>query len=232
MQHAIIRTKANDAKKFIGAKAILSIHKPKVESNQWSSSRIKLINGGDSIEFGWMVNPEKFKDYEPHLYAKFAAGGKGCINTECPGYVQVDEKSSLGTMLPKSMAIALSIGKRVDGNWSLSITYKGAVYPIGYWPKTLFSSMAEVASQIEWGGEIYNPGASKSQPEMGTGKKATFDDEISAYFTQAKIADENGQYVEPYDVEEEADCKHFYTVIDAGHPGHSAWRVFYYGGTG
>ncbi|KAK9735862.1 hypothetical protein RND81_04G233500 [Saponaria officinalis] len=94
--HAVVRTKTNDAKRFFGTQASLSLYKPKVQPNQWSSSRLKLLNGGESIEAGWMVNPEVFKDNEAHLYTKFSAGGKECINTQCPGFVVHDTTVPLG----------------------------------------------------------------------------------------------------------------------------------------
>ncbi|KAK9670028.1 hypothetical protein RND81_13G171600, partial [Saponaria officinalis] len=235
----MMRTKANNAKKFMGTRAKISIHKPRVQNNQWSSGRMKLTNGGDSIEAGWMVNPEVFKDNEPHLYAKYAVGGKGCINTECPGYVEVIKESPLGNILHHSIIgrtrwlLDLTIEKHQDdGNWWLSfVDGNGTIIPIGYWPKTLFSTMVEAASQIEWGGEINNPGASKHQPEMGSGKKATYNTEISAYISRVKVVNENFQVVEPHDIEKEADCKHYYTTFDRGYPGHGLGRLFYYGGT-
>ncbi|KAK9670029.1 hypothetical protein RND81_13G171800 [Saponaria officinalis] len=174
----------------MGTRAVISIYKPKVHGNQWSSGRLKLTNSGDSIEAGWMVNPGVFKDDEPHFYAKYSAGRKGCINTECPGYVQVDMENPLGQILHHSIingknswVIDLTIEKHEDdGNWWLSfVKSDGRGFLIGYWPKTLFSTMVEAASQIEWGGEIYNPGASKPQPEMGSGKKATYITATSAY---------------------------------------------------
>ncbi|KAK9670030.1 hypothetical protein RND81_13G171900 [Saponaria officinalis] len=219
--HAMIRTKANSAKKFMGTRAAMTIHKPKVQANQWSSGRIKLINGGDSIEAGWM------------------AGEKGCINTECPGYVEVNEDFPLGETLDYSIigkapwVIYLIIEKQHDGNWGLSVVgTNGTVISLGYWPKTLFSTMVEAASQIEWGGEIYNPGASKPQPEMGSGKKATYTSHTSAYIFKVEVTNENYHIVQPYDIEKEADCKHYYTVFDKGNLIGAIGHLFFYGGTG
>ncbi|KAK9670026.1 hypothetical protein RND81_13G171500 [Saponaria officinalis] len=117
---------------------------------------------------------------------------------------------------------------RDDGNWWLSIRYSNdTLIPIGYWPKTLFSTMVEVASQIEWGGEINNPGASKPQPEMGSGKKATRNPNISAFIFKVYVFDETHQIVEPHDIEKEADCKHYYTAFVRGNFGRALGLLFY-----
>ncbi|KAL2940687.1 30S ribosomal protein S6, partial [Bienertia sinuspersici] len=43
-------------KDFHGIHGSISLHKPKAEKTQWSSARIKLINGDESMELGWMVS--------------------------------------------------------------------------------------------------------------------------------------------------------------------------------
>ncbi|XP_074293861.1 protein neprosin-like [Silene latifolia] len=69
---AKVRTIVDPNKKFFGAAGAIAIYKPDVPGNQWSSARIRVLNGGDSIEAGWMVNPGEFKDNEAHLYASFS----------------------------------------------------------------------------------------------------------------------------------------------------------------
>ncbi|KAL2930324.1 Sulfate adenylyltransferase [Bienertia sinuspersici] len=44
---------------------------PFVADTQWSSARIKVLNGNEFIEAGWMVNPSFFNDTEAHFYAKY-----------------------------------------------------------------------------------------------------------------------------------------------------------------
>lgn len=56
MQSAVIQTNLDDSnRKFFKSNAAISIYRPQVQPTQWSSSRIKLLNGADSIEAGWMV---------------------------------------------------------------------------------------------------------------------------------------------------------------------------------
>ncbi|KAK9735858.1 hypothetical protein RND81_04G233100 [Saponaria officinalis] len=237
--HAVVRTRTNDAKRFFGTQASLSLYKPKVLSNQWSSSRLKLLNGDESIEAGWMVNPEVFKDDESHLYTKFFAGAKGCINTQCPGFV-VQVPNILG-YVPETYSQVrgdqwtwnITIKKHQDdGNWWFSIMEQhGTEVLVGYWPKTLFTSLAEVASQVEWGGEINNPGASNVHPEMGSGVVATYSTRLSAFFQQVTIVNESFQKVQPDDTEKDADCSPYYEALDRD--SHDAYwgRLIFFGGT-
>ena len=41
---------------YHGGSASISIYNPKVEGTQYSSARIKVQNGPDSIEVGWTVS--------------------------------------------------------------------------------------------------------------------------------------------------------------------------------
>ncbi|KAK9735860.1 hypothetical protein RND81_04G233300 [Saponaria officinalis] len=238
--HAVVQTRANDAKRFFGTQASISLYKPKVQSNQWSSARMKLSNGGDSIEAGWMVNPDIFKDNEAHLYTKYSVGGKECINTQCPGFIVVDTRIPLGFIPTTYSQINgdqwtwnITIKKHQDdGNWWLSgITSSGEI-GIGYWPKSLFSSpLAEVANQVQWGGEIGNAGASYPQPEMGSGIVADYNTNLSAFFQQVTIVNESFQNVQPDDTEKDADCSPYYLSRDRD--SHDAYwgRLIFFGGT-
>jgi hypothetical protein len=50
-----VRTKDTN-QKYHGGSAIISIYNPKVEGTQYSSGRVKVQNGPDSIEVGWTVS--------------------------------------------------------------------------------------------------------------------------------------------------------------------------------
>ncbi|KAK9735859.1 hypothetical protein RND81_04G233200 [Saponaria officinalis] len=241
---AVVQTRANDAKRFFGTQAAITLYKPEVRPKQWSSARMKLSNGGDSIEAGWMVNPDLFKDNEAHLYTKYIAGGKECINTFCPGFTVVDTRVPLG-YIPKTYSQVngdqwvwnITIKKHQDdGNWWLSaITRNAGEIGIGYWPKSLFSSpLAEVANQVQWGGEISNPEKSYRQPEMGSGLVGDYNTKHSAYFQQVTIVNESFQSGHPVDTEKNADCFPYYITRDRGsHDDDDPnWgRVIFFGGT-
>ncbi|XP_074293857.1 protein neprosin-like [Silene latifolia] len=234
---AKVRTRANPSKKFFGAAGALSIYKPNVPGNQWSSARIRLLNGGNIIEAGWMINPSEFKNNEAHLYASFNVNGKGCINLDCPGFVQVSRDVPLGitpneySSREKQIVWDLAIDKDKDGNWWLSITSKRI--PIGYWPKSLFSSLKDAANQVEFGGEINNPNAIDPPTPMGNGRKADYDTTLSACFYQATVVDGSRTRVNPPDTEKYTDCSDLYTVLDGGHQDDpKLGRLIFYGGPG
>ncbi|KAK9692348.1 hypothetical protein RND81_09G258000 [Saponaria officinalis] len=235
--HAVVRT--NKKKKFYGTSALPSLNKPKVQVNQWSAARLKLSNGPDSIEAGWMVYPTFFKDDEAHLYAKYKAGSTECLNTYCPGFVQEAKDLPLGTV-PDTYSIIsgeqhmwnISINKHQDdGNWWLSMTWPDSgTRQIGYWPKSLFTMLEDSATQVEWGGEIDDPGAVEPAPSMGSGLKAEYHQEESAFFQQITVVDESFNNVQPDGTEKYYDCPDLYTVLDWGDAGDDHGRLISYGG--
>ncbi|KAK9735962.1 hypothetical protein RND81_04G241400 [Saponaria officinalis] len=221
----------------MGANGAVTIYRPLVTESQSSSERIKLINGGESIEAGWMVNPEVFNDTDAHLYGSFTARGRHCVNTYCAGFVQLSRSITLGVATPRYSTVGgtqfvwhLSIEKEQDGNWWLFLMTPEKV-GIGYWPRHLFIGLANTANQVEWGGEVNNPGPTSPPPQMGHGGKARYDTQLSALFLQASvIVDESRRSVSPPDTEKVMDCVGWYTVLDAGDQGNSLGRLIFFGG--
>ncbi|XP_056682771.1 uncharacterized protein [Spinacia oleracea] len=264
--NAGFRVKAGEGLKLLGAHASISIWKPLVYRNEWSVSRMKILNGPDSIEAGWMVNSNLYNDPEAHLYARWTAGSSGCFNLLCPGFVQVSTDVPLGVIPPGYS----HIGWQNQSGWIASIEKVGSsgcfnllcpgfvqvstdvplgVIPtsyshigwdnqsvstmsidkkkkqVGYWPKSLFTSLSESGSRVEWGGEIDNPD-SNTPPYMGSGQKAMKDKRQSAFYFQIGVlADQKGQVpAELY-----TDCDK-YTSIDVGYQGDYWGRLIFYGG--
>ncbi|CAO2823950.1 unnamed protein product [Amaranthus hypochondriacus] len=237
MCSAIIRTKPDPNKKFLGIEGTSTLYKPSViGDSQWSKARMKLLNGPDIIEVGWMVNPSVFKDNEAHLYVQFTAGSNGCINTECTGFVHVAKDYPLGAT-PKNYSVIgiqpyswnFRIAKQDDGNWWVFMGEQNK--KIGYWPKTLFTGLAEVANQAEWGGEVgVYPEKSTNLPGMGSGLKAGYDVRYSAMYMHLKVFNSNHANVDPEDTQEFVNCDRLYTLIDFGHKGPIFERIISYGG--
>ncbi|KAL9248370.1 hypothetical protein vseg_021699 [Gypsophila vaccaria] len=235
---AIVRTNTN--KKFYGSNALPSLNQPKVQGAQWSSARIKLSNGGDSIEAGWMVYPSIFKDNEAHLYAKFKAGPVECLNTDCPGFVEKSQDTPLGsypsggysTYGGQQYVWDISINKhKDDGNWWLTLTLPTiGVSQVGYWPGSLFTSLKDFATQVEWGGEIDDPDSADPPPSMGNGSKAVYDQTKSAFFQRVTVVDENFNKVIPDGTEKYYDCEDLYTTLDMGDQGGDKGRIIFFGG--
>ncbi|KAM3321826.1 hypothetical protein P3S67_002977 [Capsicum chacoense] len=101
----------NPVNKLAGAGAILSLHNPQIYKHQFSGGFIKVQNGIDNIQVGWIVNPDLYGDNRTRSYTYLKTGKSACFNTRCPGFVHVNS------------AIPL------DGEL-LSSTYGGPIYDI------------------------------------------------------------------------------------------------------
>ncbi|KAL9233659.1 hypothetical protein vseg_008625 [Gypsophila vaccaria] len=224
MQLAVHRTVADDRRKaFLGAHGNIRLYKPdNVGSTQWSTARIKLINGYDSLEAGWMVNHDEFGDYEPHFYVGFTAGLEGCSSLDCPGFIQVSTEYPLG-MTPQRYS---TVNKHFA--WILSID-KEPKHKIGYWPESLFTSLKDVANQVEFGGEINSPKAVHPAPSMGNGLKPDPDNQRAACITHITIVNKSSKNIDLLDTENFNDCDLYYTVRDYGNHDELG-RIICYGG--
>ncbi|GMH02549.1 hypothetical protein Nepgr_004388 [Nepenthes gracilis] len=99
-----------------------------------------------------------------------------------------------------------------SGNWWLGVGPNATL--IGFWPKKIFTSLAEYGSSVACGGQVYSP-PGQSNPPMGSGFRPKMDtryDAFCAYFNIVNIAHE----IEPVmDVEEYSDYD-TYKVKDWG----------------
>ncbi|KAL2927005.1 Vacuolar protein sorting-associated protein 54 [Bienertia sinuspersici] len=222
MQYAVVRTTANPSKQFRGIEGWPSLYKPKVDGSikQYSATRMKLSNGPDSIEVGWM------------------AGDKGCMDTQCPGFVHVAKDVPLGDVPERYSQIdgeqytwKLFIDKHEDtGDWWVSIDEDK--YGIGYWPKSLFTGLSDVANQAEWGGEVGVHSGQKSYPfpEMGSGRRAIYNTKRSAFFQHITVANEAHVSVNPEDTEKFYNWEPLYLSLDEGYQGDYWGRLIFFGG--
>ncbi|KAK9692347.1 hypothetical protein RND81_09G257900 [Saponaria officinalis] len=226
--------------KFYGSQARASLHKPKVQGRQWSSARIKLSRGDESIEGGWMVNPALFGNDEAHLYVRYSVGTSGCINTKCPGFIQASNGIRLGSRPQSYSQIGgrqfvwrFSIFKhKSDGNWWFSMSWETQWHHVGFWPSSLFTSLNDFADQVQWGGEISDPNLVEPAPVMGSGARVDeYNPQVNAYFEHIIVVDEDRNFIQPKDTVKFYDCPNIYRVDDAGDRGGDIGRVFCYGGS-
>ncbi|XP_021742839.1 uncharacterized protein LOC110708921 [Chenopodium quinoa] len=190
---AVVQTNIDDSnRKFFKSNAAMTVYKPRVQNGQWSSTRIKLLNGVDSIEAGWMVDPHMFTDDDAHLYARFIAGQRVCVNHQCDGFVQVSKDVPLGIVPEKYSEI-------------------------------------DVANQVEWGGEIDDPGPTSPAPEMGCGRMAAYDTRYSTFFRKVTVDTDSSKNVEPQGTTKILNCPSLYHVLDEGYQGDYWGRLMYYG---
>ncbi|XP_021866509.2 uncharacterized protein [Spinacia oleracea] len=103
-------------------------------------------------------------------------------------------------------------------------------YGIGYWPKTLFTGLADVATQVEWGGEVSFDPEAKNIPEMGNGRTPLYDTKSSSYILHVTVVDEARHNVNPTNTEKFKTCQELYGVADAGYQGDYFGRLILFGG--
>ncbi|XP_017972631.1 PREDICTED: uncharacterized protein LOC18606541 [Theobroma cacao] len=117
---------------------------PSVSNTQFSEAFVRVRSGSqnqiDNIQVGWM------------------AGKKGCYNMLCTGSVQVNKAIPLGFILHN---ISVYGGQKFDFGYFISQN-------IGYWPKSLFSSLSNAATQLTWGGGVFSSN-NAGNPPMGSG---------------------------------------------------------------
>ncbi|XP_019057173.1 PREDICTED: uncharacterized protein LOC104806411 isoform X2 [Tarenaya hassleriana] len=227
-----------------GAKGNLNIWDPEVLADQFSLSCLSIAGGPkaqlNSISAGWIVNPWLYLGHS-RLYTYWTADGfkkTGCFSTQCPGFVQVSSKIPLGILIKpvssyggRQFEIDISMHQdRATGDWWLVLNDEY----IGYWPKSLFtaSGLAEGASFVSWGGEVYSPVTEKS-PSMGSGH---FPDEgfrKAAYVNGLKVIASTGQAITPtsYSLKTFSDSPKCYRAEYK--PAYGEWSSgIFYGGPG
>ncbi|CAN1139551.1 hypothetical protein LINPERPRIM_LOCUS23983 [Linum perenne] len=114
-----------------------------------------------------------------------------------------------------------------NGNWFLEIGNEKLI--IGTWPQKIFTSLADSANYIEWGGEVYGPSVDVLPP-MGTGYIPDSGDfEQDCYARKISVINKDHIVTQP-----PASCILYqtsarYGLVDGGIQGDSG-RVIFYGG--
>ncbi|KAI8569389.1 hypothetical protein RHMOL_Rhmol02G0275000 [Rhododendron molle] len=201
--YAVVRTRGGQ-NKFNGAGATLSLHNPSVSGRQYSAARFMLQNGADTIQVGWR------------------AGQSHCFNTRCPGFVHVRSDIPLDLVYPQISipgkevyVVPLYIDRDLaNGNWWLLVGDDNT--QVGFWPKRIFTGLADMASYAEWGGEVFGPPGTPT-PGMGNGAFPTGDTHYDSYFRNVEISDGGGQNIDAYNTEPFADNMRQYKVFDHEH---------------
>ncbi|KAI3878976.1 hypothetical protein MKX03_000752 [Papaver bracteatum] len=236
-QRVVSIVEFSDTKSFFGATANISVHGLELNNNQFNTAQIWIRNGPDeeinSIEFGWIVYPALFDGSHTRTFGYWTADGHkqtGCFNVLCSGFVQVDIDIPLGAVIEP-----LSVYGKDDyylhfkvyrdpqtGNWWLITTHT-----IGYWPKEIFTHLANNASIIRYGG-IAGATPQTPSPPMGNGYLPQLKDYLkTAYMENMKYINEKGKVVNlnPYGVlnkqDTSSDC---YNILFAGNIGGN-WEI-------
>ncbi|XP_072977051.1 protein neprosin-like [Typha angustifolia] len=162
-------------------------------------------------------------------------GSVDCFNLECnPGFVLSNTSNSIpgAELVPTSVYdgeqryITLTIKKdEYTGDWSLYRDDLGNQKLVGYWPKTLFTNLAQTATMVEWGGTVTFT-KNETSPPMGSGHFPSEGERKAAHFERIELFDEEGKSYEPWEEDlsistDKEDCYKASAFDD---------QMFYYGG--
>ncbi|XP_075641954.1 protein neprosin-like [Castanea sativa] len=232
--YAVVRTKHTNV--YHGGSAIISIYGLGVSETQYSSARIKVQNGPDSIEVGWTVNPTLYNDVLTRLYTFTKTANSSCFNTLCNSIIPTSTDIPLGAAIEPSSTVKQQFEMKFmlfwdssNGNWFLKFGQDETV--IGFWPKNVFTALGDGANFVEWGGEVFSPPGVPSPP-MGSGIKLKKDTTYDAYCRQIKTINETDYVVNAVDTEAFADIAQ-YEVFDVEEYGRAdIQHMLLFGGSG
>ncbi|KAI4995203.1 hypothetical protein ZWY2020_035106 [Hordeum vulgare] len=151
-----------------------------------------------------MINPDRYGDSHPHFYTRWTRDNydaTGCYNTDCPGYIRVD-----GAVIAPGDAIhpvsnvphgpRQSITLRVlkdkkSGDWWVYCGFNKSPTGVGYFPRSLFSYLAEKADGMQFGAFVKSKKALPTPP-MGSGALPNSGKGRAASFTDIRFIDQDG----------------------------------------
>ncbi|KAJ8449247.1 hypothetical protein Cgig2_002379 [Carnegiea gigantea] len=210
--------------KNVGVHGNLNVWGPEVAAHQFSAAEIYVASADGSLTndiiAGWIKDSGK---------------STGCFNMVCPGFVQVSRRIPIGMILHplstyggEQYEISLSlIQDDVTGNWWFQVMGEN----VGYYPKELFTTLANGAIRSGWGGEIYSS-VIEASPAMGSGH---FPDEgfgKACFIRQMKLLDPSYSAIYPgnstlWQYVSKPQC---YNVAYAGEYGGDSGHTMYFGG--
>ncbi|KAH0925148.1 hypothetical protein HID58_017404 [Brassica napus] len=212
-----------DASIYQGAQADISIHNLTLQNNQLSRSQIWLENGPpgelNSIQVGWAADGYKTT---------------GCYNTNCPGFIIVTRKPSIGSIFKlssvyggdKTVIFTPHVYQDVfTPCWALKVDDE----MIGYWPGELFTHLKNGASRVRFGGNTYISPDGISPP-MGNGHFPLKDYQRSSSFLHVKLTNHRYQTIEAKTILRNADSRCF-RLMDRRYTKENG-KSFSYGGAG
>ncbi|CAH8334789.1 unnamed protein product [Eruca vesicaria subsp. sativa] len=238
---AVMETFPDERSIYRGAQADISIHNLTLRNNQLSKSQIWLENGPpgelNSIQVGWAVHPRVYGDSATRFTIYWTADGyktTGCYNTNCPGFVILTRKPSIGSIFKLSSVyggdktVIFTPHVFQDGFfgcWALKVDDE----IIGYWPRELFTHLKKGASRVRFGGNTFMSPDGISPP-MGNGHFPLQDYQRSASFLHVKLTDRNYHSFEAKNILRNADSR-CYRLMDRYYTEQNG-KSFSFGGAG
>ncbi|KAJ9679434.1 hypothetical protein PVL29_021383 [Vitis rotundifolia] len=168
---------------------------------------VSVSGDTDFIQVGWMVNKGVYGDGITRFFTMWTADyfeTTGCMNTYCPGFVQVNSKIPLSSNFDQVSTVN---GTQYD--YPISIVQDQStldwwliagpnITAIGYWPRDLFPFLNTIAIHVEWGGYLQKADpTSTTAPQMGSGLFPEQGYGKAAYFKQIQIVQGEGGFVDP-----------------------------------
>ncbi|KAM3280344.1 hypothetical protein ACQJBY_047246 [Aegilops geniculata] len=236
-------TASTQADKLHGTKATLNLWQPTIEGgNDFSLTQIWITAGSypdkdlNTIEAGWQVSPSLYSDSNTRLFifwTRDAYQTTGCYNI-CPGFIQTNNQIAIGGSISP---VSTYGGAQIDldilvwkdpkgGNWWLQV---GSNY-VGYWPSSIFTNLADGASSITWGGEIFCQDDGQTSTQMGSGHFPEEGLGKASYIKNIQVVDSSNILKPPSDLQLLHEHPNCYNVQN-GNSGDMGTYI-YYGGPG
>ncbi|RZC85397.1 hypothetical protein C5167_041580 [Papaver somniferum] len=236
-----------EGKPYFGSVAWMSVHGFELNHDQITTAQIWIQNGPpeniNSIEVGWFIYPELSGNSFTRTFGYWTADGSnqtGCFNMFCPGFVQVSNRSYLGQQI---LPLSEEYGGKVfvmtykvfrdpkTGNWWFVSNDEA----IGYWPKELFTHLADNASIMRYGGIAGNKPQAPAPPMGNTYLPQLQDYSKTAFMTRLQYVDEKGEAVKinPDNIQTKRNTTlDEYDILFAGNIGGEYGITMAYGGPG
>uniref|UniRef100_A0ACD5WZN7 Uncharacterized protein n=1 Tax=Avena sativa TaxID=4498 RepID=A0ACD5WZN7_AVESA len=204
--HASLLGKPYD--EYYGFVATIDVYGYNISRGQMSVSAVWIANVGNGskesyndIQVGWMVSPIIYGDSHTHFYTHWTRDGyvSGCYNMECPGF-QLEQGSkifpgdiisSTSTTGGSGHTITIKVFKdKSSQNWWLYCGINDETpTAVGYYPANIFTTLAEKANSIAFGGGS-RAIKSLTTPPMGSGSLPSSN---AAFISNLQYVDQDGQ---------------------------------------
>lgn len=231
---------------YHGAYANINICALSILKHQQSLAQIYAQSGPqaelNTVKVGWGVFPDLYGDSQTRITGYFEVDEDpktGCFNNICGGFLQVDPTYAFGIPLQTS---EVGSDNKYDLNFQLEQDEKTGNWwftfhkyiDMGYWPKEVFTHLANGASVIRFGGETGSL-PSMPSPPMGTGYLPEAKFLYSCFFADLRVLDSQfkEQEVKPEDMKiyRDTDPK-CYDLVYPGYSGPDYRQAFLFGGPG
>uniref|UniRef100_A0ACD5TTJ8 Uncharacterized protein n=1 Tax=Avena sativa TaxID=4498 RepID=A0ACD5TTJ8_AVESA len=193
---------------YYGFVATIDVYDYNISRGQMSVSAFWVANVGNwskemynSIQVGWMVSPDIYGDSHTHFYTHWTRDGygrSGCYNMQCPGF-QLEQGSKI---FPGDIISSTSTGRsrhtitvkvfkdKSSQNWWLYCGINNETpTAVGYYPANIFTTLAEKANSITFGG-VSRAIRSLTTPPIGSGSLPSNN---AAFISNLQFVDRDGQ---------------------------------------